>query len=123
MRTYADSATPAFLVAAIALAFGACAAPFPTGNDIEESIKKLCERPEPVASVTLQPRHLSLRVGDVAQVSGAVTNARGERFMCGWPESWSSSDSSVAAVSGTGAVRALKAGTATIRLEAGWMRD
>jgi serine/threonine-protein kinase len=69
--------------------------------------------PEAVASVTISPPPAPLSAGASVQVAATPTSARGTA-LAGRPVRWSSSNESVATVSGTGVVTAIAPGTATI---------
>ena len=69
--------------------------------------------PAPVASVTVSPATLDLRVGENGALTATVKDAAGGA-LSGRPVSWSSSDPAIATVSGVGLVTAVAAGTATI---------
>ena len=70
-------------------------------------------RQVPVASVVVTPSTASATVGGFVQLSASVRDAAGTELP-GRLVGWSSSDETVAIVSSTGRVSALKAGTATI---------
>jgi len=67
----------------------------------------------PVASVTVSPAAVSLTVGQTMQLAAVTKDAAGN-VLTGRTVTWSSSNTSVATVSGTGLVTGLTAGTATI---------
>lgn len=67
----------------------------------------------PVATVTVDPTTLALRVGATGQLTASARSADGAT-VGGATISWSSSAPAVATVSATGVVTALTAGTATI---------
>lgn len=68
----------------------------------------------PAASVTITPTSAALVVGDSTGLGATVRDASGALLGDRLP-AWSSSNSAVATVSGTGMVRAVAAGSATIR--------
>lgn len=72
----------------------------------------------PAASVSVTPTSLSLIAGDSGALRAVVRDANGN-VLTGRPVAWTSSDSRVAAVSGTGQVSALAQGTATITATSG----
>ena len=67
----------------------------------------------PVASVTVSPASGSVTVGATVQLAAVTKDAAGN-VLTGRTVTWSSSNTSVATVSGTGLVTGLTAGTATI---------
>src|SRR3989454_1012509 len=67
----------------------------------------------PVASVTVSPASGSVTVGATVQLAAVTKDAAGN-VLTGRTGTWSSSNTSVATVSGTGLVTGLTAGTATI---------
>ena len=69
--------------------------------------------PEPVASVTVSPPSLSLAVGANGQLTATPKNANGDALF-GRVVTWSSSNSGVATVSGSGQVTAVSNGVAII---------
>src|SRR6266496_3833718 len=68
----------------------------------------------PVASVTVSPSTVTLQVGGTAQLTATLKDSAG-RTLSGRTITWSSDSASVATVSASGLVTAVKAGTATIR--------
>ena len=69
----------------------------------------------PVSSVSVSPSSVSLQVGGSRQLSATVSPGNAtDRTV-----TWSSSDVSVASVSSSGVVKALKAGSATVTAKAG----
>lgn len=66
--------------------------------------------PDAVTGVTINPTAVSLKVGDTTSLTAGVVPASAPNKNV----TWSSSNTSVATVSGSGVVRAVKAGTATI---------
>jgi len=69
--------------------------------------------PTLVATVTVSPVGVTLLPGDTARLVAVAWNARGDT-LAGKPMGWTSSDSSVAAVSSSGLVTARAPGVATI---------
>jgi len=69
--------------------------------------------PVPVASVAVSPASPSIAVGQTVQLAAVTKDAAGN-VLTGRTVTWSSSNTSVATVSGTGLVTGLTAGTATI---------
>ena len=69
--------------------------------------------PPPTASVTVTPATATVAIGQTLQLAATVKDAGGI-VLPGRTVSWQSSNSAVAAVSATGLVSALAAGTATI---------
>ena len=69
--------------------------------------------PVPVASVTVTPSSASGQVGQTVQLTATPKDASGNP-LSGRAVTWSSSDTAIATVSGTGFVTAKAAGTATI---------
>lgn len=74
--------------------------------------------PVPVASVEVTPSSASLKPGETIQLSAVARDAGGDVIQ-GRTVDWSSSASSVATVSATGVVNAVKAGTAMINASVG----
>ena len=68
---------------------------------------------EPVTAVQVTPATATLLVGGTQQLSAAARDAKGAA-LTGRPVTWSSSNPSVATVSGTGLVTAVGAGSATL---------
>ncbi len=69
--------------------------------------------PAPVASVTVSPAQITVEVGSTAQLTAQTRDAAGN-VLTGRTVSWSSSNASVATVDGSGVVRGVAAGPATI---------
>jgi uncharacterized protein YjdB len=69
--------------------------------------------PVPVASVTVSPATASVAIGLTTQLTASLFDASGNA-LSGRVVSWSSSQSTVAAVSSTGVVSGISGGTATI---------
>src|SRR2546425_7204 len=69
--------------------------------------------PVPVASVTVSPASASAQVGQTGQLSAATKDSAGG-VLTGRAVSWSSSNPSVATVSGSGLVTGIAPGSATI---------
>jgi uncharacterized protein YjdB len=67
----------------------------------------------PVASISVSPATATLQIGGTAQLS-AVTRDASNNVLTGRVISWSSSNGSIATVSGTGLVTAVAAGSASI---------
>jgi len=67
----------------------------------------------PIAAVTVSPANGTLTVGNVLQLTAALQDAAG-RALLGRAVAWSSSNTGVATVSGTGLVSGVAAGSATI---------
>ena len=77
-----------------------------------------CELPSrlgiPVASVSIAPSSASLRVGDTLRLSATPRDSSGN-ILAGRSIAWTSDSSAVATVTASGLVRAVAAGTSTIR--------
>ena len=69
--------------------------------------------PVPVAVLVVAPNRGSLRVGDTLQLAATAQDLRGVALE-GRRTTWQSSDDAVASVTGSGLVRAVGSGTATI---------
>jgi len=67
----------------------------------------------PVATVTISPASVNLQIGQTTQLAATLNDANGN-VLTGRTVTWSSDNSSVATVSGTGAVTATGPGSATI---------
>src|SRR5207247_7680798 len=67
----------------------------------------------PVASVTVSPASASVPVGQTQQLTATLKDANGT-VLTGRPVAWSSNNTPVATVTGTGLVTAKVAGSATI---------
>jgi uncharacterized protein YjdB len=67
----------------------------------------------PVASVTVLPATSSVAIGQTTQLTATLTDASGNT-LSGRVVTWSSSQTSIATVSGTGVVTGVSGGTATI---------
>jgi uncharacterized protein YjdB len=67
----------------------------------------------PVATVTVSPASASVQVGLTVQLSATTKDANGN-ILTGRTVTWSSSDTTIAKVSGTGLVTGQRAGSATI---------
>ena len=70
-------------------------------------------RQAPVATVTIVPSSASLAIGSALQLQVTLRDAAGQ-VLSGRPVSWSTSNSLVAAINGTGNVTGIVVGTATI---------
>ena len=77
--------------------------------------------PPLVESLTIEPSYTLIPVGNTLRLVAIVRNAAGEVVTT--EVVWSTSDSSVMIVSGSGLVMALNPGTATITAQAGGKRD
>ena len=75
-----------------------------------------------VSAVRVSPRLLVLEVGDTARLEAAGLDARGNEVADIGFE-WSSSDTTVATVDGSGLVRGVRLGAATIAAASGDLRD
>jgi uncharacterized protein YjdB len=74
--------------------------------------------PVPVASVTVSPATPSVQAGATVQLSAVTKDASGN-VLTGRPITWTSSNTSVATISGSGLVTAIIAGSATITATSG----
>lgn len=75
-----------------------------------------------VAEVRVSPDWLAVEVGDTARLGAAGLDARGNEVADVGFE-WSSSDTTVAAVDGSGLVRGVRVGAATVAAASGQWRD
>jgi hypothetical protein len=73
--------------------------------------------PTPVATVSVQPTSGNVDVGSTLQLT-ATTRDAGGSVLTGRPITWTSSNTSVATVSGSGLVSGVAAGTATVTASA-----
>src|SRR5437870_13152028 len=69
----------------------------------------------PVASVTVSPAVASIALGQTVQLTATPRDSQGNG-LAGRVVAWSTSDASVATVSGSGLVTAVAAGGATIKI-------
>ena len=83
------------------------------GKTSSATITVSAPAPVPVATVTVSPATPSLQVGETVQLS-ATTRDANNNVLTGRAVSWSSNNTSVATVSGSGLVTAIAAGSATI---------
>ncbi len=86
-----------------------------TDNSGNYSTTAPCVVTIPVASVTIPGGDFTLREGDAKKITATVTPANATDKTV----TWTSSDVAVAVVDGTGTVKAVNAGTATITVTAG----
>jgi len=68
-----------------------------------------------IASVTLEPSSVALRLGDSIRVTATALDADGSVVPVGQPWEWASSNASVATVTSDGIVRGVGSGTASVR--------
>ncbi|HWA15053.1 MAG TPA: Ig-like domain-containing protein, partial [Gemmatimonadales bacterium] len=87
------------------------------GKAVEESLTVEAELPAAVDAVVLNSGSKNLTAGDVVTWLASVRDGKGKE-LTGRPVTWSSSNPQVAAVSSTGVITALSAGTTEIRVEA-----
>ncbi len=84
-----------------------------TGNPGGSDTAVVTVTPVPVASVSVSPASVSAQVGQTVQLSATTKDSAGA-VLTGRAVSWSSSNPSVASVSGSGLVTGLAAGSATL---------
>ena len=85
----------------------------PTPIPIPQLITQALTLPAAVAAVGLVPESVSLEEGQSRQLGSLVESGTGNR-LTGRPVSWSSSNSAVAGISGTGRVTGASVGVATV---------
>lgn len=84
---------------------------------------KLCDTPEPVARIRVEPSELTVAVGGTAQLNATLIRANGSTIYCAPAVGWASSDTLIARVGGTGTVLARGPGTTYIAALAGGKLD
>ncbi|HKR09487.1 MAG TPA: Ig-like domain-containing protein [Gemmatimonadaceae bacterium] len=83
------------------------------GKSASSALSVSAPAPVPVASVAVSPAAVSVQVGNSSQLS-AVTKDANNNVLSGRVVAWSSSNTAIATVSGSGLVSAVAAGSATI---------
>lgn len=88
-----------------------------SANGISASPAKVVVTLSLVASITVSPSSVSLRVGGTTKLSATLKNAAGDTLIR--PITWTSSNAAIASVDGAGNVSAIKVGVDTVTAAAG----